>query len=108
VAYLFSQAWAWGFLGAVVYALSALIIKYWGDSPDLPNARKIAIGQFFVAIIFGPIAAEGFSSTIMIWVGNHASARAVELAVGLSANYLWPLIVGALGTRVSKHISGGG
>lgn len=93
---------AWGLLGAIVYASARLIAAlYSGDAP-LPARRvRRAWAQFALAVLTGPIAAAGFTASIVSWPWLHAVARpeAVALTIGLSANTLWPILVDGISRR---------
>lgn len=95
----------WGFFGALVYAGTALIRRLWGDRPARGDTVKLVWAEFAIAVIFGPVAAEGFGPSIFKWFPA-MDERALALTIGLSANYLWPLAVEALGVGMVKRITG--
>lgn len=93
---------AWGLLGALVYALTRLSAAlYSGDAKLEPRRARRAWAQFAVTVITGPIAAAGFTASIVSWPWLHAVARpeAVALTIGLSANTLWPILVDGISRR---------
>jgi hypothetical protein len=96
----------WGFWGALVYAGTALTRALWGELPATGAPRKLALAEFGIAIIFGPVAAEGFGPTLFHWFPA-LDPKALALTIGLSANYIWPLAVKALGKRVVTRIEKG-
>jgi hypothetical protein len=93
----------WGFAGAAVYASTVLAKQLWGPSPAEGNARKLALAQFGIAMFFGPVAAAGFTPSLSAWFPK-LDAHAISLTIGLSANYIWPLVVKALGIVTVKGI----
>lgn len=98
----------WGFLGAVVYATTRLIAALYSLDGPLPARRaRRAWAQWAVAVVTGPIAAAGFTATIVAWPWLRSVARpeAVALTLGLSSNTLWPILVDGLSRR-GRLISG--
>lgn len=93
----------WGFGGAFVYASAILAKQLWGPAPVDSNGRKLAVSQWGIAIFFGPLAAAGFSPSLAGWLPK-LDSHAIALTVGLSANYIWPLVVKALGVVTVKGI----
>ncbi len=94
----------WGFLGALIYASTVTTAALWGDSPAPDGLhRKRVFAEFAICIIVGPVLAEGFGPTLfkLQWLAQ-LDHRAVSLTVGLSANYLWPIAVRAMGRRVKR------
>lgn len=96
----------WGFLGALVYASLVLVATVWGaENPLSARERNLALARFVIAITFGPIAAEGFSGTLLnMWLTGKADLRAISLGIGLSANWLYPIIVRAWGRKVQRDL----
>ena len=89
----------WGLAGALIYAGSKLILAVFGGEPLSPRQQRRAWAQFVLAAFSGPVAAGGFSPTITHWLHGKADMTAVALAIGLSANVIWPVLVEGLGKR---------
>lgn len=83
---------AWGFCGALVYAAGRLISVLLGEDEAAPRSARRAWAVFATAVLFGPIAAQGFGPTLSDWVGKFARPEAVWLVIGLSVNAIWPVI----------------
>lgn len=102
-----SLVWAaWGFGGAVVFASSQLIPVIFGDNEVTPPTKARAWARFVVALLFGPLAAGAFTADVVRWSGKSMGAVAVALAIGLSANALWPMFVDEAGKGVKRFIGG--
>lgn len=95
----------WGFAGATFYAGTQLTTALWGAeaSPDV-RARKRLFARFFLAEFFGPVAAEALTRPAIALFGGHATIPAMGLAIGLSANALWPVFVGGMGQEFRKAL----
>lgn len=93
----------WGFLGSFLYASMTLVAAIWGDNPAQGVHRKRVLAEFGIALIVGPVIAEGFgpSAFRLNWLSGF-DHRAVSLSLGLAGNYLWPVVVLQLGARVSN------
>lgn len=98
----------WGLLGAIVYAATRLIAAlYSGDKPPEPRRARRAWLQFGLAVVTGPIAAAGFTASIVAWSWLRGVIRpeAVALTIGLSSNTLWPILVDGI-VRRGRLMSG--
>lgn len=97
--------WAlWGLGGAAVYASSRFITAVWGDAEIDHRGRVRAWAQFAVALLFGPIAAGALTAELVRFSGGKMGAPAVALAIGISANALWPLFVEEAGKGFRRLI----
>lgn len=100
-------AWAlWGLGGAAVYAAQRLITAVLGENEIPTRLKARAWAQFFVALLFGPIAAAALTGEVMHRLGAKTSGPAVALVIGLSANALWPLVVDELGKGFKRLVAG--
>jgi hypothetical protein len=94
----------WGLLGASTYAAWQVSSSLWIGEPPTWTQRKLICARFWIAVVFGPVAAVGFTPTIIALLHGKALPPAVALSVGLSCNYLWPLAVRALGKRLQTKL----
>lgn len=94
-----------GLCGAFVNAATRLSAAIFADQD--PTTRQIARAwsQFGVSVFFGPIAAVVFTPVI-VGMAPKAFPPAVAVAVGLSANALWPLFVEGLVPAFKKKLGG--
>jgi hypothetical protein len=97
---------AFGFGGAFVFAASQVIPIVFGDNEVTTQARRRAWARFGVALLFGPLAAGALTGDVVRWSGNRMGAVAVALAIGLSANALWPVFVDEAGKGVKRWLGG--
>lgn len=105
MAAFFDMPAVWGFLGAAIYASTVYVHVRWSDAPTSNNRRKRALAEFIIGVIVGPVLAEGFVPSLMHLPLLHSlDIRAVSVSVGISANYIWPRMVRALGKMVIRQI----
>jgi len=102
---------AWGFAGAFCYAAGQLSSVLFVDtemaSKPSPNAVAKAWVQFFVSLLFGALAAEGFGPTLADMTRGTARPEATWLVIGLSANAAWPVIERTVIGNIIKRLGGG-
>lgn len=98
---IMASPWLWGFLGSFLYASMTLVAAMWGDNPAEGVHRKRVLAEFWIALIVGPVIAEGFGPSVfrINWLAGF-DHRAISLSLGLAGNYLWPVVVLQLGARV--------
>lgn len=91
----------WGFLGSFLYASMTLVAAIWGDNPAQGPHRKRVLAEFWIALMVGPVIAEGFGPSVfrLNWLAGF-DHRSISLSLGLAGNYLWPVVVLQLGMRV--------
>ena len=100
--------WAWGALGAVIFAGPVLAMKIYADSAGDAGAdhrrRALAALTFVIAVITGAATAQAFASVAQDLAAHLVKLprTAAALIVGVSANFLWPKIVRRLGQEVDK------
>lgn len=97
----------WGFFGAFIYAGTVFTSAFWADEPVTSQKRYRLLAEFAISIMVGPVVAEGFGPTLFAsaWL-KALDHRAICLSIGLSANYVWPIAVKALGSRVKLFARG--
>lgn len=97
----------WGFLGAFIYAGTVFTSAFWADEPITAPKRYRLLAEFAISIIVGPVLAEGFGPTLFgaQWL-KALDHRAISLSIGLASNYIWPIAVKALGSRVKLFARG--
>lgn len=81
-----------GLCGAFVNAATRLSMAIFADQDPTPRQIARAWSQFVIALFFGPIAAIAFTPLIMNLTPK-VTREAVAVAIGLSANALWPVFV---------------
>lgn len=103
---LFAFPAVWGLCGALFYSGMQLTTALWGgETAPSDRARKRAYARFGLAIFFGPVAAAAMTTPIIRLAEGRATIPAVGLAVGLSANILWPLFVEGMGLELRKALA---
>lgn len=81
----------WGLIGGIGYAGTRLSTALWGNQEIEPQARRLAIAQFCLAILLAPAAAMTLAPWIVI-LFPHAPREPVAFIVGLSFNAIWPIM----------------
>lgn len=96
---------ALGLAGAFMYAASRLVTVVLGDVEVSDRIKRRAWAQFGLALFFGPLAAWT-CTPLLIAKAPHASTPAVALAIGLTANVLWPVLVEGVVPAFRKGLGG--
>lgn len=89
---VFGAAWVWGFVGGAGYAGTRLATALWGGAEIAPQARKLALAQFVLAMILAPFAAHAFTPMALAYFPR-ATIPPTGLMIGLSFNAVWPLLI---------------
>ena len=81
----------WGLIGGIGYAGTRLSTALWGNQEIEPQARRLAIAQFCLAILLAPAAAMTLTPWLVILFPT-APHQPVAFIVGLSFNAIWPIM----------------
>ena len=98
--------WAWGAVGAVIFAGPVLALKLTavpGEDAAADHREHVrAIAIAVLAILTGAVSAQAFAGVAQEWASKvvHLPLPASALIVGVSANFLWPKIVRRMGRDV--------
>ena len=108
--------WAWGGVGALIFAGPVLAMKLNSDPGDDAAAdrrrRRLALWIAVLAVMTGAVTSQAFATVAQEWAARLVKLprTAAALIVGVSANFLWPKIVRRLGQTIDKddmHPPGG-
>ena len=91
--------WAWGGVGALIFAGPVLALKLTtipGEDAAADHREHVrAVAIAVLAIMTGAVSAQALAGVAQEWAAKivHLPLTAAALIVGVSANFLWPKIV---------------
>ncbi len=103
------MAWpaAWGFLGAIIYAVPKLTTCLYAEA-GAPHLRRCFV-EVITALLIGTVTAAAFQPWLAGYL--HATApqdtKAMSAMIGMLANSTAPPIIKFLGDTVINRIKGG-